>query len=81
MIIYTFREKNMHEKTEIRREETSVSYALHRVNLPRFIVIPAGIDFFHVKESATGRVKGFRRLHLDACQLARWLDRSARPCQ
>ncbi|MDZ5601938.1 hypothetical protein SJI00_03980 [Pseudomonas sp. RP23018S] len=70
----------MHDKTEIRREEKGISYAQHHVNLPRFIVIPAGIGFFHVMESATGRVRGFRRLHRDACLLAQSLDHSANRC-
>lgn len=64
----------MHENTKIRREEKDDPYAKLGINLPRFIVIPAGIDFFHIIESATGRIKGFRRLHLDACLLAKSLE-------
>jgi len=60
----------MHENTEIRREATKISY----LSKPRYIVIPAGISFFHVTESATGRVKGFRRRYIDACELARNLE-------
>ncbi len=41
----------------------------------RYVVIPAGINFFHITEWATGRVKGFRRRHNDACALARALER------
>lgn len=62
----------MHENTEIRREVKCIS-CLSK-NRPRFIVIPAGIDFFHVAERTTGRIKGFRRRHQDACDLARELE-------
>lgn len=64
----------MHENTEIRREGKTFSYIAQSERPPRFIVIPAGIDFFHITECATGRVKGFRRRHLEACQLARSLE-------
>ncbi|MER2297895.1 MULTISPECIES: hypothetical protein [Pseudomonas] len=64
----------MHENTEIRREVKNISYRTCVCYRPRFVVIPAGIEFFHVTESATGRVKGFRRLHRDACALARSLE-------
>ncbi|WP_338802348.1 hypothetical protein V9L13_09620 [Pseudomonas sp. RSB 5.4] len=41
---------------------------------PRFQVIPAGNAFFHIKESSTGRVRGFREDHNEACALARSLE-------
>jgi hypothetical protein len=41
---------------------------------PRFQVVPAGIAFFHIKETATGRVRGFRGDHNQACALARSLE-------
>ncbi|MFJ2682527.1 hypothetical protein ACIOYV_02155 [Pseudomonas sp. NPDC087342] len=41
--------------------------------MPRFQVIPAGKSFFHIKETATGHVRGFRTNHNDACTLARSL--------
>ncbi|RON52188.1 hypothetical protein [Pseudomonas frederiksbergensis] len=41
--------------------------------MPRFQVIPAGKAFFHIKETATGRVRGFRTHHNEACALARSL--------
>ena len=41
--------------------------------MPRFQVIPAGKAFFHIRETATGRVRGFRSNHNDACTLARSL--------
>ncbi len=63
----------MHENTETRREVQRIS-CLGKNN-PRFIVIPAGVDFFHVAERTTGRIKGFRRRHQDACDLARQLER------
>ncbi len=42
----------------------------------RMVVKPAGRDFFHVVDSQTGKVIGFRRSHNDACALARSLERS-----
>ncbi|MFJ2710295.1 MULTISPECIES: hypothetical protein [unclassified Pseudomonas] len=41
---------------------------------PRFRVVPAGTAFFHIKESSTGRVRGFREDHNEACALARSLE-------
>jgi hypothetical protein len=41
---------------------------------PRFQVILAGNCFFHIKEVSTGRVRGFRGNHNDACALARALE-------
>ncbi|WP_432783690.1 hypothetical protein QZH45_09540 [Pseudomonas corrugata] len=40
----------------------------------RFVVKPAGRDFFHVVDSRTGKVVGFRRDHNEACALARLLE-------
>jgi hypothetical protein len=37
-------------------------------------VVPAGIAFFHIKEISTGRVRGFRGNHNEACALARSLE-------
>ncbi|QXH49792.1 hypothetical protein KSS94_17815 [Pseudomonas fakonensis] len=65
-----YRGMNMHENTEIRREAQRISWP----EKPRFIVIPAGVAFYHVADSSTGRVKGFRRRHQDACELARHLE-------
>ncbi|MEG1038443.1 MAG: hypothetical protein RSE94_00860 [Pseudomonas sp.] len=70
----------MHENTEIRREASRISYINNNssgssANGKRHVVIPAGINFFHITEQATGQVKGFRRLHTDACELARTLER------
>ncbi|CAK9890262.1 MULTISPECIES: hypothetical protein [Pseudomonas] len=68
----------MHENTEFRREPKGISYieyAAHSLNsMPRFVVVPAGIGFFHITEQATGRVKGFRCEHTEACALARYLE-------
>lgn len=69
----------MHENTEIRRDLQNISYCAGAMDMPmaampRYIVIPAGIEFFHITESATGIVKGFRRSHIGACDLARWLE-------
>ena len=41
----------------------------------RMMVKPAGRDFFHVVDSRTGKVMGFRRSHNEACALARRLER------
>lgn len=43
-------------------------------NAPRYRVIPAGHEFFHVVEVTTGKVVGFRRDHNEACALARRLE-------
>ncbi|MBD8258307.1 hypothetical protein IFT96_23330 [Pseudomonas fluorescens] len=40
----------------------------------RMMVKPAGRDFFHVVDSLTGKVMGFRRDHNEACALARRLE-------
>lgn len=40
----------------------------------RMMVKPAGRDFFHVVDSRTGKVIGFRRDHNEACALARRLE-------
>lgn len=69
----------MHENTEIRREAGNISCFNSRpgssVNNTRYIVVPAGINFFHITDHATGQVKGFRCRHIDACELARTLER------
>ena len=72
----------MHENTETRRvgNTLEVSKNIGRASgktRPRYIVVPAGVVFFHITESATGRVKGFRRHPGEACALARTLE--ARP--
>ncbi|WP_225919875.1 hypothetical protein [Pseudomonas khorasanensis] len=41
---------------------------------PNFQVVPAGIAFFHIKETSTGLVRGFRGNHNEACALARSLE-------
>lgn len=45
----------------------------------RLQVKPAGRDFFHVVDSQTGKVIGFRRDHNEACSLARRLEAEKRP--
>ncbi|OYQ27752.1 hypothetical protein B7L09_03375 [Pseudomonas mandelii] len=42
--------------------------------LPRFQVVLAGNAFFHIKDISTGRVRGFRGCHNEACALARSLE-------
>ncbi|WP_053152112.1 hypothetical protein [Pseudomonas protegens] len=41
---------------------------------PRFIVKPAGVAFFHVIDTRTGKARGFRRDHNEACAVARRLE-------
>ncbi len=40
----------------------------------RYQVVLAGNGFFHITETATGRVRGFRMSHNAACALARTLE-------
>jgi hypothetical protein len=44
---------------------------------PRYRVVLAGKCFFHIEEISTGRVRGFRTDHNEACHLARRLEQSA----
>lgn len=44
---------------------------------PRYRVVLAGKCFFHIEETSTGRVRGFRTDHNEACYLARRLEHSA----
>lgn len=37
-------------------------------------VVPAGRNFFHIREVLSGRIKGFRSDHVKACELARQLE-------
>ena len=37
-------------------------------------VVPAGKNFFHIREVLSGRVKGFRSGHVKACELAKKLE-------
>ncbi|WP_038819780.1 hypothetical protein [Pseudomonas aeruginosa] len=38
-------------------------------------VVPQGRGFFHIVETATGKVRGFRRGHNEACSYAEQLKR------
>ncbi|EMN9200030.1 hypothetical protein R0M21_005607 [Pseudomonas aeruginosa] len=38
-------------------------------------VVPRGCGFFHIIETATGAVRGFRRSHNEACAYAEHLKR------
>jgi hypothetical protein len=46
------------------------------VQPPRFKVEPTGMHMFHVIDRITGKVKGWRREHLEACRLADSLART-----
>ncbi|KGE66104.1 MULTISPECIES: hypothetical protein [Pseudomonas] len=37
-------------------------------------VVPAGKNFFHIREVLSGRIKGFRSGHVKACELAKTLE-------
>lgn len=57
------------------------AFAIRRrlaVEVPLYQVKPAGRGFFHIVESATGLVRGFRRSHNEACQRASELERMGR---
>lgn len=49
-------------------------FLLEEPLLPRFQVVLAGNAFFHIREISTGRVRGFRGSHNEACALARSLE-------
>ncbi|HCL4073333.1 TPA: hypothetical protein N2C32_001519 [Pseudomonas aeruginosa] len=40
-----------------------------------YLVVPQGRGFFHIVETATGNVRGFRRSHNEACAYAEHLKR------
>ncbi len=46
---------------------------------PRYRVIPVSVEFFHIVDNDTGKVKGFRREHNAACTLARKLEQEQLP--
>ncbi|AYF48411.1 hypothetical protein NTD80_00955 [Pseudomonas sp. 13B_2.1_Bac1] len=37
-------------------------------------VVPAGRNFFHIREVLSGRIRGFRSNHIKACELAKELE-------
>lgn len=43
---------------------------------PQYRVVLAGKCFFHIEETSTGRVRGFRADHNEACHLARSLEQN-----
>lgn len=43
-------------------------------NSVRYQVVPAGRNFFHIREVLSGRIKGFRSDHVKACELAKKLE-------
>ena len=43
-------------------------------NATRYRVVPVSGEFFHIVDTGTGKVKGFRREHNAACALARKLE-------
>lgn len=43
-------------------------------NAPRYRVVPVSGEFFHIVDTGTGKVKGFRCEHNAACALARKLE-------
>jgi hypothetical protein len=65
----------MHENTEIRREARNISCRTETPDKPRYHVVAAGKGFFHITESLSGKVRGFRQRYQDAWELARYLER------
>jgi hypothetical protein len=55
----------------------ALTSAFDHIPLIRYQVILAGTNFFHIKEISTGRVRGFRRNHNEACALAKTLETSS----
>lgn len=41
--------------------------------------MPESGEFFHIVDTGTGKVKGFRREHNDACAFARKLEQESLP--
>jgi hypothetical protein len=69
------------DRPTLKRGSPSAHYAQYPTaaksaapGLPAYRVIPAGKAFYHVVETATNRVIGYRRQHTDACALARQLE-------
>ena len=48
-------------------------------NAPRYRVVPESGEFFHIVDTGTGKVKGFRREHNAACAFARKLEQESLP--
>ena len=46
---------------------------------PRYRVVPVSGEFFHIVDTGTGKVKGFRREHNDACAFARKFKQESLP--
>ncbi|PYC17662.1 hypothetical protein DMX06_18405 [Pseudomonas mosselii] len=65
----------MHENTEFRREARSISCRTAVPGISRYSVVAAGIGFFHITETHSGKVHGFRQRYQDAWELARYLER------
>ncbi|CRM42049.1 MULTISPECIES: hypothetical protein [Pseudomonas] len=61
-------------------QEERQYYCLHSVkgysNSILYQVVPAGRNFFHILEVTSGRIKGFRSDHIQACELAKQLETS-----
>jgi len=45
-------------------------------NAVLYQVVPAGRNFFHILEVTSGRIRGFRSTHSQACKLAEQLEAS-----
>lgn len=70
----------MSSRTRSSRQEERQYYCLHGAkgysNSILYQVVPAGRNFFHILEVTSGRIKGFRSDHSQACELARQLENS-----
>ncbi|NVZ18382.1 hypothetical protein [Pseudomonas costantinii] len=73
-----------HDATSSRTRPSSQDerqyYCLHSAsgysNSVLYQVVPAGRNFFHILEVTSGRIKGFRSNHIQACELAKELEAS-----
>ncbi|WP_455826993.1 hypothetical protein [Pseudomonas graminis] len=70
--------KVMSSRTRSSSHNDAQYYPLHGYggysNPVLYQVVPAGRNFFHIREVISGRVKGFRSDHIQACELAKKLE-------
>ncbi|HHM6104670.1 TPA: hypothetical protein ACRL9Z_001772 [Pseudomonas aeruginosa] len=63
------------EQTEVLAGLTFVQRLMATAVPEPYQVVPQGRGFFHIIETATGAVRGFRRNHNEACAYAEHLKR------
>ncbi|MGY2195139.1 hypothetical protein [Pseudomonas pergaminensis] len=68
----------MSSHTRSSRQDEAQYYRLNGVDgysdSVLYQVVPAGRNFFHIREVLSGRIKGFRSDHVKACELAKKLE-------